>query len=123
MYWYLDFYYTIGALFVVMLITASAKAKVFAKAGLTWRGAFIPGYTEYLLFSMAGRSHWASRLLFLPWGLFLRIIAQFYIAKKFGKGNRFGVGLNVLPVVFYPILAFSSKAVYQKDSNHSRVKY
>lgn len=38
------------------------------------------------------------------------------LAKAFGKGAGFTVGLLFLPVIFYPILAFSSTASYQKTA-------
>jgi hypothetical protein len=36
------------------------------------------------------------------------VIIQFGIARRFGKGGLFAVGLIFLPFVFYPIIAFGS---------------
>ena len=37
------------------------------------------------------------------------------LAKSFGKGTGFGIGLTLLPVVFFPILGFDN-ASYIKDN-------
>lgn len=80
---------------------------------LPWRGLLIPIYNVYLIFKLAGKSGNLTRwLLFPPVLVVYLIIAQFDIAKRFGKETIFGVGLWLLPVVFYPILAFSKDAIY-----------
>jgi hypothetical protein len=38
------------------------------------------------------------------------IIINFDIAKRFNKPTLFGLWLLILPIVFYPILAFDKKA-------------
>ena len=40
------------------------------------------------------------------------LILPFSLAERFGKGGGFGVGLLLLPIVFYPMLAFGD-ARYQ----------
>ena len=40
--------------------------------------------------------------------LFVSIIDSFRLAKLFGKAPVFGVGLLLLPFIFYSILAFGS---------------
>ena len=40
------------------------------------------------------------------------IVASVDIAKSFGKGTGFGIGLALLPFIFYPILGFGD-AQYQ----------
>ncbi|MDR0369939.1 MAG: DUF5684 domain-containing protein [Candidatus Peribacteria bacterium] len=51
-------------------------------------------------------------MLFPPVFAILCIIAQFDIAKRFGKDIGYGFGLWLLPFVFYPILGFGD-AEYQ----------
>ena len=41
-----------------------------------------------------------------------RINVRFDVAKNFGKGTGFGIGLAFLGFIFYPILGFGS-ATYQ----------
>jgi len=82
------------------------------KAKLPGRGILIPIYNVYLLFKLAGRpGGWTRRILFPPVLAVLNIIAQFDIAKRFWKDIVRGFGLWILPVIFYPILAFG-KAKY-----------
>jgi uncharacterized protein DUF5684 len=40
----------------------------------------------------------------------LFIIVAVDLAKSFGKGGGFAVGLILLPIIFFPILAFGSAA-------------
>ena len=40
------------------------------------------------------------------------IILLIDLAKSFGKGVGFGIGLILLPIIFFPILGFGS-ATYQ----------
>ena len=44
--------------------------------------------------------------------LIIAIILNIDIAKNFGKGVGFGIGMIFLPFIFYPILGFGS-AQYQ----------
>lgn len=46
------------------------------------------------------------------YAIYCQIRFCFLLAKSFGKGNGFGVGLFLLSVIFYSILAFSSDISY-----------
>lgn len=101
------------AISILMLI---AHWKVLEKAKLPGWGILIPFYNLYLLLKLAGHPKWTWWLLFPPVLAILMIVAQFEIAKKFGKGAGFGVGLWLLPIVFYPLLAFDKKVVYTPEA-------
>lgn len=93
----------IGIFFIIMLW------KVFTKAGQPGWGCVIPIYNAYLLLKIAGKPGWWLVLFFIPVVSFVvSIIATIAIAANFGKGVGFGIGLILLPVIFYPILAFGS---------------
>lgn len=97
-----------AAISVLMIIS---NWKIFEKAGQPGRGIFIPIYNIYLMFKVWGRPGGRTRwLLFPPVLLVLMIILNFDIAKRFKKPALFGLGLRILPIVFYPILAFDKKA-------------
>lgn len=101
----------------VVFIVASVW-RVFEKAGQPGWGALIPVYNIYLMTKMAGRESWWVLLFFIPGiNIVAYIILNVDIAKKFGKGEGFGVGLAFLPFIFYPILGFGD-AVYEGDGNH-----
>jgi len=88
--------------------------KVFTKAGKPGWGALIPIYNVVLLLEIAKRPTWWLLLLFVPLvNLVVAVIVSVDIAKRFGKGTGFGLGLAFLGFVFYPVLGFSD-ARYQR---------
>jgi Family of unknown function (DUF5684) len=51
--------------------------------------------------------------MLIPFVNFIILIILFIdLAKSFGKGAGFGIGLILLPIIFFPILGFGS-ATYQ----------
>ena len=83
--------------------------RTFTKAGQPGWGVLVPIYNFYLMCKVAQRPGWWSILLFIPIvNLGVAIVLSIDIAKHFGKGPGFGVGLALLGVVFYPILGFGS---------------
>ena len=98
--------------FIVAMIASGWK--VFTKAKLPGWGILVPIYNVYLQFKLAGHPNWAWWLLLPPVAAILLIVANFEIAKKFGKGTGFALGLWFLPIIFYPILAWGD-AQYQEE--------
>ncbi len=83
--------------------------RVFTKAGEPGWGVLIPIYNFYLLCKIAQRPGWWLILMFVPVvNLIVGIVLSIDIARHFGKGAGFGVGLAFLGIVFYPILGFGS---------------
>ena len=83
--------------------------RVFTKAGEPGWGVLIPIYNFYLLCRIAQRPGWWLILMFIPIvNLAVAIVLSIDIARHFGKGAGFGVGLAFLGPVFYPILGFGS---------------
>jgi Family of unknown function (DUF5684) len=98
---------------VVVLFMLVAMWKVFTKAGQPGWAILIPIYNLYVMCKIAGRPGWWLILYFIPVvNLIIIIIICLDIAKNFGKGAGFGIGLLLLPIIFYPILGFGS-ATYQ----------
>lgn len=91
----------------LMAVVIAAMWKIFAKAGLPGWGALIPLYNTYLLLKLVGRPGWWLLLLFVPFVNFIvAIIALFDLARAFGKGTGFGLGLLFLGPIFLMILGF-----------------
>ena len=87
--------------------------KTFEKAGKPGWGAIIPIYNIVLLLDIAGRPIWWFILLLIPLvNIVVGIIMSIDIARNFGKGVVFGLGLAFLGFIFYPILGFGN-ARYQ----------
>ncbi|MBE6834630.1 MAG: signal peptidase I [Ruminococcaceae bacterium] len=83
--------------------------KIFAKAGKPGWAAIIPFYNLYILFEIT----WGKGIMFLtlliPIANFVILLITYVkLAKAFGKGGGFAVGLIFCSIIFLPILAFGS---------------
>ena len=100
-----------GAFLIVILAVAvfviAAMWKVFTKAGQPGWAAIVPIYNYVILLKIVGRPLWWVVLLFVPLvNLVIGIMIHLELAKSFGKGTGFGVGLILLGFIFFPILGF-----------------
>lgn len=96
-----------------MILMIAACWKIFTKAGQPGWASVIPIYNWYVLCKIVGRPGWWVILLLIPFVNFIiGIVLCIDLAKSFGKGVGFGIGLILLSVVFFPILGFGS-AEYQ----------
>ena len=106
---------------MTLLISAAISAlmlvsmwKVFKKCGKPGWASLIPIYNTYIMCEIAGKEWWYLLLFLVP---FANIYAMFVIydgiAKKLGKSTGFTIGLMLLPVIFWPILAFSKNDVVE----------
>ncbi|NOZ23293.1 MAG: signal peptidase I [Planctomycetes bacterium] len=94
------------ALFILII---ASMWRVFTKAGQPGWGCIIPFYNIYLMLKIAGKPGWWLLLFFVPVvNLIISIVVIIALANSFGKGVGFAVGLLLLPLIFYPILAFGS---------------
>jgi hypothetical protein len=81
--------------------------RVCSRAGQPGWSMFIPIYNLYVVMKVAGKPGWWLLLMFLPVvNLIVSILIPFGIARTFGRGPGFAIGLLLLPVIFYPVLAF-----------------
>ena len=94
------------AIWLIVCVTFIAGAwKVFTKAGQPGWGVLVPIYNAYLMTKIAQRPAWWLILMLIPVvGIIVHIVMSMDIAKHFGKGAGFGVGLACF--IFYPILGF-----------------
>ena len=92
------------ALSILILV---AWWKVFVKAGKPGWGAIIPLYNMYCMFQITFGNGWLFLLCLVPCVNIVMIIIMYVkLAKAFGKGGGFAVGLIFLPVIFLPMLGF-----------------
>lgn len=107
----------------IAVVSIIAMWKMFTKAGKPGWAAIVPIYNMVVLYQIAGVNPlWLLLLVgsIIPVVNFIVAIAFFIInilvciklAKAFGKGGGFAVGLIFLPFIFQCILAFGS-AEYQ----------
>ncbi|MBB3699833.1 hypothetical protein KMW28_01865 [Flammeovirga yaeyamensis] len=99
--------------FLSLIITLISTWSLFEKAGKPGWAAFIPIYGEIVLLKIVGKPWWYIFFLFIP---IINILIYIYIstllAKSFGKGTIFSVGLYCLPIIFVPYLAFNRSSKY-----------
>jgi hypothetical protein len=121
--------FALFSLLLYLLIVASA-AKLLSKAGESWWKALIPIYSNLVFLRVIKRPTWWIVFYIVPWMawiipeamivsvlilpfLVVAIINSFDLAKAFGRGPGFAIGIILLPLIFLPILAFgNSKYVY-----------
>jgi hypothetical protein len=82
--------FTVGA----TVLTLAGLWRAFVKAGRPGWAAVIPVHNFVVLSEIAGRP---KRFFFSP----------FEVARAFGRSSGFGIGLAVLPFIFYPVLGFA----------------
>ena len=93
----------------IAILMIASMWKVFVKAGKPGWAAIIPIYNFVVLCEIAGKPAWWVVLLFIPVVNFIIIIIlSIALAKKFGKGTGYGLGLAFLGIIFYPMLGFGS---------------
>lgn len=93
----------------ILIFVLAGMWKAFAKAGQPGWGVIIPIYNMYLMCKIAGRPGWWVILMFIPIvNLVIAIILSIDIAKAFGHGVGFGLGLAFLGIIFWPILGFGA---------------
>ena len=97
--------FLISLAFVVFMI--ASLWKVFTKAGQPGWTAIIPIYNVFVLLQIIGKPWWWLIGFLIPFVNFIvMILVAVELAKVFGKGIGFAIGLIFLPFIFYPILAF-----------------
>src|SRR6185295_4091466 len=107
----------IGALFggvsliftlAIVLLVFVSLWKIFEKAGKPGWAGIVPIYNIIVWLEIVGRPIWWIVLMFVPCvSIVVGILLCIDLAKAFGKGAGYGVGMALLPFVFFPMLAFS----------------
>jgi hypothetical protein len=92
---------------VIIVIMIAGMWKIFVKAGKPGWAAIIPIYNVIILLEIVGRPIWWI-LIYLICAPIAAIIISLDLAKSFGKDIGFGIGLIILPIIFYPMLGFGS---------------
>ena len=104
----------IASAFLVLAI--ASMWVVFTKAGKPGWASVIPFYNMWVFVEICGKPPLWFVLLFIPCvHIFVAILLNFELAKVFGKGAGFGLGLTLLGFIFLPLLAFGD-AKYQGAS-------
>jgi len=82
---------------------------MFEKAGEAGWKSIIPIYNIIILLKIVGRDWWWVLLMLIPFvGFVIWIIVALDLAKVFGRGTGFAIGLIFLTPIFALILGFGS---------------
>lgn len=96
-------------IFIFAVLTIVASWKLFTKAGKPGWASIIPFYCNYVQFEIAGMSGWMFLLMFIPIANFIASILLYVnLAKVFGKGVGYTLGLIFLNPIFTLLLGFGS---------------
>lgn len=91
----------------VLVLIVAGMWKMFTKAGKPGWACIIPIYNIIVLLEIVGRPLWWIVLMLIPFvNIIVGLIVSIDLAKSFGKGTGFGIGLWLLPFVFIPVLGF-----------------
>ena len=83
--------------------------KIYTKAGKPGWASIVPFYNAYVMCEIAGKEGWYMLLYLIPVvNIYVSFVINDGLAKRFGKSTGFAIGLMFLPIIFFPILAFSS---------------
>ena len=96
------------ALSILMIISLW---KIFKKAGKPGWASIIPIYNIYIMCEIAEKEWWYVLLSCVPFAnIYAMIVLYNGMAKRFGKSGGFVAGMLLLPVIFFPMLAFGKDA-------------
>ena len=83
--------------------------KVFVKAGQPGWACIIPIYNVHCWIKIGGKEWWWLLLYVIPIvNIVIAMLVAIGVARNFGKGAAFALGLIFLPFIFCPILGFGN---------------
>ncbi|MBR3319307.1 hypothetical protein IKG06_02250 [Candidatus Saccharibacteria bacterium] len=101
-----------------VVLTMVAQWKIFTKAGKEGWKALIPIYNTYTLLQILNMEPLLCLLTLIPVSNFmLGIVMDVKLAKSFGKGTGFAIGLILLAPIFEMILGFGDAKYKQLPSS------
>ena len=93
----------------IAVIGIIAGWKIFTKAGQPGWAVLIPIYNAIVLMRVIGRPWWWIFGFIVPiLNIVVGIVVSLDLARSFGRGTGFGIGLWLLPFIFGLILGFGS---------------
>ena len=96
-------------LLAITVVMIASAWKVFTKAGQPGWAAIVPIYNVIVILQIIGRPLWWILLAMIPLvNIAIGIIIMIDLARSFGKGGGFALGLLFLGWIFFPILGFGS---------------
>lgn len=111
---------TLIIIIVLFLYCTITRCVIYKKAGKNWVAGIIPFYRQVTMYKVCGLSPFLMLLWLIPifgWIVMfvLAIMKRILLAENFRKGGLFGIGILILPPIFYSILAFNSNIEYEGE--------
>ena len=117
----LGFFFVLVALAVAILMIVSMW-KVFEKTGQKGWKSIIPIYNYIIMLRIIKKPEWLVLFAFVPFADFVLVLIIFYnMAKAFGKGVGFAIGMVFLPFIFFPILGLGDSKYTVPVESHSTI--
>ena len=93
---------------------------IYKKAGKNGFAAIIPLYRQITMYKVCGLSPFLMLLWLIPifgWIVMfiIAIMKRILLAQNFGRGGFFGLGILILPPIFYSVLAFNPNIEYEGE--------
>lgn len=89
---------------VLLALWLGGAWRTFERVGQPGWAVLVPVWNAVVLARAAGRREWTV-FLFLPCvNLVVYVAMCVSLARRFGRGAAFGLGLVALPFVFWPVL-------------------
>jgi len=93
----------------VMVVMIAGMWKVFTKAGQPGWAAIVPIYNLIVVLQIIGRPLWWIVLCLIPLvNIVITLLIMIDLAKSFGQGAGFGLGMFFLGFIFVPVLGFGA---------------
>jgi hypothetical protein len=93
--------------FAVVILIIASMWTIFTKAGQPGWAAIVPIYNLVVLLKIVGKPVWWIFLFLIPIVNYVFLIWTYnMLSKSFGKSEGYTVGLILLGIVFFPMLAF-----------------
>ena len=100
--------------FLILAILISMM-RIYKKCGKPAISVIIPIWGQIVLFQITGVAWW---YIFIPIvNIVMMIKAYILLAKKFGRGAGFAIGMIFLPMIFIPLLSFYDIVSEEKLEN------
>lgn len=90
---------------VAVGLSVGGAWRTFERGGQRGWAALVPVYNLIVLGRVAQRREWTVLLLIPCVNLFVLCALCVALARRFGRGPAFGLGLVVLPFVCWPLLS------------------
>lgn len=96
--------------------------KIYKKAGKPGWVSIVPIYNFIVMCEIADKKWWYIFFMLLPIiNIYIIIVLCNGLAKKFKKSDGFVVGMILLPIIFFPILAFEKSDVLPTTLNDNEL--